>query len=114
MQIISKISGDSQVAIAGTVLPIRPAVQVTDSLGVPITGVSVAFAVTSGGGSIGGLAGHAAVLTSADGIAIAGDWTLGVTPGTNDMTASVSNASVHFVATGIADTLPHPASPRIP
>jgi hypothetical protein len=98
VQIISKIAGDSQTATAGTVLPVRPAVQVTDSLGAVVSGVSVSFAVTGGGGSIAG----ANVVTGADGIATAGDWKLGVTPGTNDVTATVSNATVHFVATGLA------------
>ncbi|MGH7524629.1 MAG: hypothetical protein ACREK8_10005 [Gemmatimonadales bacterium] len=113
VQIISKIAGDSQVAIAGTVLPVRPGVQVTDSLGVPVTGVSVDFSVTSGGGTIGGATGQATAVTGADGIAIAGDWKIGSVPGTNDLTAAVSNASVHFVATGIVETTTHSDAPKI-
>jgi hypothetical protein len=102
VQIISKVAGDSQTAMAGSVLPVRPAVQVTDSLGATISGVTVIFSVTGGGGSIQ----NGNAVSGADGVATSGDWKLGVTPGTNDVTAAVSNASVHFVATGVADTLP--------
>jgi len=105
-QIITKIAGDSQTAFAGTVLPVRPAVQITDSLGATVSGVTVVFAVTSGGGSIAG----GTVTTGTDGIATSGDWKLGTTPGSNDVTATVSNANVHFVATGILDTLPGAAA----
>ena len=101
VQIISKVAGDSQTAVVGTVLPVRPAVRVTDSLGATISGVTVQFAITSGGGSIGG----STAMTGADGIATSGDWKLGATPGPNDVTAAVSNANVHFAAVGIADTL---------
>jgi hypothetical protein len=105
-QIITKIAGDSQTAFAGTVLPVRPAVQITDSLGARVSGVTVVFAVTSGGGSIAG----GTVTTGTDGIATSGDWKLGATPGSNDVTATVSNANVHFLATGILDTLPGAAA----
>jgi outer membrane lipoprotein SlyB len=107
-QIISKVAGDSQTAVAGTVLPIRPAVQVTDSIGATVAGVTVQFAVTRGGGSILG----ATAITGANGIATSGDWKLGGTPGPNDVTASVSNANVHFTAVGIADTLPGASSQK--
>jgi hypothetical protein len=105
-QIISKVAGDSQTAIVGTVLPVHLAVQMTDSLGAMVSGVTVQFAVTRGGGSIAG----GTAVTGADGIATSGDWKLGVTPGPNDVTASVSNANVHFSAVGVPDTLPGLAS----
>lgn len=110
-QLISKVAGDSQTAVAGTVLPVHLAVQMTDSLGATISGVTVVFSVTSGGGSITG----GTVVTGADGVATAGDWKLGVTPGPNDANATVSNASVHFAATGTApDTTAHLSDPRKP
>ena len=40
-QIITKVAGDSQTAFAGTVLPVHPAVQITDSLGATVSGVTV-------------------------------------------------------------------------
>ena len=110
VQIVSKVAGDSQTAVAGTILPIRPAVQVTDSGGGPISGVTVVFSVTTGGGSIGG----SSVVTGADGIATSGDWKLGKTPGPNGVTAAVSNATVHFAATGLPpDTTAGLASSKI-
>src|SRR5712691_12801813 len=50
--LISAQAGNGQTAVAGSALPISPAVLVTDRFGNPIAGVSVAFAVTGGGGSV--------------------------------------------------------------
>src|SRR5258708_35164800 len=43
--------GDSQFGTVGRPVPVNPAVQVTDESGRPVQGVTVTFAVTSGGGS---------------------------------------------------------------
>ena len=44
-------SGDGQVATAGAAVATAPSVKVTDAGGNPVSGVSVTFAVASGGGS---------------------------------------------------------------
>ncbi|OYE06338.1 N,N-dimethylformamidase beta subunit family domain-containing protein [Nostoc sp. 'Peltigera membranacea cyanobiont' 232] len=49
---ITKTSGDNQTGAAGTALPNPLVVQVKDSAGNPQSGVTVNFAVTSGGGSV--------------------------------------------------------------
>ncbi|HET7234465.1 MAG TPA: leishmanolysin-related zinc metalloendopeptidase [Longimicrobium sp.] len=64
-----------------------PAVVVRNNVGVPLAGVSVTFAVASGGGSVTG----ATVLTNASGVATLGRWRLG-SAGINTVTATVNGA----------------------
>ena len=93
-------SGDGQQAEIGKPLAVRPTVQVRDASGAAMAGVAVAFTVDSGGGS---LAATSAV-TSADGTASSGVWTLGTSLGPNVVSAVVSGiAPVRFRAVG---TLP--------
>jgi hypothetical protein len=74
-------------------------VLVRDGNSNPVPGVTVSFAVASGGGSLSG----AAPLTNASGIATLGSWTLGTTAGSNTLTATVSGLPpVTFTATGTA------------
>jgi adhesin/invasin len=94
---VTKVAGDGQTAATGTALPVRPAVKVTDGLGTRVAGVSVTFAVASGGGSITG----AAVVADTGGIATVGSWTLGAAVGTNTLTATVTGLTpATFTATG--------------
>jgi len=94
------IGGDLQNAIAGTAVATSPSVLVTDASGAAVPGVSVLFAVTSGGGFVQ----RTAVVSNAQGIADPGAWTLGGQPGTNTLEATSGNLPpVHFTATG---TLP--------
>lgn len=94
---IEKIAGDNQNAQVGTVVPTDPRVKVTDASGNPVSGVTVTFAVASGGGSVSG----ATPTTNSNGEAAVGSWTLGGSTGTNTLTASAPNAgSVTFTATG--------------
>ena len=96
---VTKLAGDSQSAVAGSLVTIRPAVTVTDANGNPVAGASVVFAVTSGGGSVA----FGSQTTSAAGVAIVGGWTLGTTAGPNTLSAtSGSLTAVSFSATGIA------------
>ena len=89
-------SGDGQTGLAGTALPIQPAVIVKDSSNTPLAGVTVTFAVDSGGGS---LAATSAV-SGADGIARAGTWTLGPAEGRNIVRATSGTlTAVKFAAT---------------
>ena len=94
-------AGDTQTATAGTAVATPPSVIVKDANGNPVSGVSVTFAVASGGGSATGLG----AVTDASGIATVGSWTLGATPGPNTLTAtsgSLSGSPVTFTATGTA------------
>ena len=87
---VARQAGDGQSAAAGTAVATPPAVLVTDALGNPKTGVSVTFAVGSGGGSVGG----GSQTTSAGGIAQVGSWTLGSAAGTNTLTATVAGSGI--------------------
>src|SRR5699024_2311301 len=64
------ISGQAGQTVAAGDLP---TVRVLDSQDIPVGGVTVSFAITSGGGSVTG----AARVTDASGIAQVGSWTLG-------------------------------------
>ncbi len=92
-------AGDGQTAVAGSAVATAPSVRVTDASGNPVPGVSVAFAVASGGGSVTG----ATAASDASGIAAVGSWTLGTTAGANTLTASATGLTpVTFSATGTA------------
>lgn len=93
---LSISAGANQTAVAGTPVPIRPTVKVTDVDGNAVSGASVVFTVTSGGGSVTG----ASVTTDANGLAQVGSWTLG--PGANSLRAQAAGVGtpVTFSATG--------------
>jgi len=98
--LISAQAGNGQTAVAGSALPIAPAVLVTDRFGNPITGATVTFAVTGGGGSVA----NSSPATGSNGIASAGPWTLGTQAGANTLTATragLTGSPVTFTATGI-------------
>jgi adhesin/invasin len=95
---LTKSEGDEQTGPVATALPIAPAVLVEDLLGNPVAGVSVVFEVESGGGSVA----NATAITSSVGIATAGEWTLGTTPGPNTLTATAGELTVTFTATAVA------------
>jgi hypothetical protein len=96
---IAVSAGDNQSApIAGSVAT-SPAVLVTGAGSAPVAGVSVTFAVATGGGTLGS---PATVTTGADGIATSPTWTLGATAGPNTLTATASGLTgspVTFTAT---------------
>lgn len=96
-QLVAANAGDQQTAIVGTPVAIAPSVKVTDSQGNPAPGVSVTFAVATGGGTITG----AMATSNAKGIATVGSWTLGSTIGANTLSAtSGSLPAVTFTASG--------------
>jgi uncharacterized protein YjdB len=103
---VSAFQGDGQSATVGTAVATAPAVRYVDASSNPVAGVSVTFAVASGGGTI---VGPATVTTDASGIATVGGWQLGPTPGPNTLTATVSGSGVRgnpvtFTATALATT----------
>ena len=92
-------SGNGQTATVGTGVASPPAVVVRDASSSPVSGVSVTFAITAGGGSITG----ATATTNASGVAAVGSWTLGAVAGANTLTATVSGLPpTAFTATGTA------------
>ncbi len=89
-------SGDGQTAQPGAAVPIQPAVIIKDSASKPVPGVTVTFAVDSGGGSLS----LTSAVTGTDGIARAGIWTLGPAEGRNTLKAMSGTLSpVKFTAT---------------
>lgn len=101
--LFTKYVGDLQAAQVGTAVDIAPAVRVQDIFGNPISGVSVSFSVSSGGGNI---QPTTAVLTDSDGIAFLTSWTLGTTAGQNILTASSEGFStLTFTALGSEDAI---------
>jgi len=101
---VTVFQGADQSAGIATAVPIAPAVTVRDAFQNLVPGVSVTFAVASGGGSI---SGPTTALTSSGGVAIVGGWLLGPNVGANTMTATVNGdnvtgSPVTFTATGVS------------
>ncbi len=95
-------AGNGQSAVAGSAVATDPSVLVTDANGNPKSGVSVTFAVATGGGTV---VPTSAVTTDASGIATVTSWTLGTTAGANSLTATsagLTGSPVTFTATGVA------------
>ena len=96
--------GNAQSATAGTAVATAPSVIVRDVNSNPVPGVSVTFAVATGGGAV---VPTTAVTTNASGIAQVTSWTLGTTAGANTLTATatgLTGSPVTFTATGMAGT----------
>jgi len=90
-------AGNLQSVSASTVVPVRPAVLVTDADGKGVPNVTVAFTVRSGTGTITGVN----PVTDASGVATLGSWTLGI--GGNSLFATVdglSGSPLIFVGVG--------------
>jgi VCBS repeat-containing protein len=100
---LEKVAGDQQTAAAGTNVTTPPSVKVSDASGNPVKDVAVTFRATGGGGAV---APATPVPTDASGVAALSSWTLGSTPGPNQVTASIAASNVSgnpavFAATGI-------------
>ena len=92
-------SSTSQAALAGSAVAEPPAVIVRTATNLPVSGVTVTFQVTAGGGTVI----PTSVVTGADGIARVTSWTLGTTPGANSVSATVTGLQpVNFSASGTA------------
>lgn len=91
-----KVSGDTQSVAAGTAATQPLVVKVVDQFGNPVAGVTVSFAVASGGGNLSVASG----VTDANGEAQT-TLTTGATPGANTVTATAGTfAPVTFTLTG--------------
>src|SRR3954468_2542038 len=98
---MSILGGDGQSAAYGTAVTILPSVKLADASGNGVSGVSVTFAVASGGGTVTG----PTKTTGKDGIASVGAWNLGTALGPNTLTATATGATgspVTFTATAVA------------
>jgi adhesin/invasin len=96
---IEPVAGNNQTVPAGSAVPVRPSVKVTNALGQGIAGYGVTFVVTGGGGSVTG----GSQTTNTDGVATVGSWTLGASPGQNTLearTPGLTGSPVVFTATG--------------
>jgi hypothetical protein len=94
------VSGNGQSGTPGQTLANPLTVEVTDSAGNGVSGVTVAFAVTSGGGSVSA----ASVVTNSSGLAST-TLILGATAGANTVRASagtLAGSPLTFTATGTA------------
>jgi hypothetical protein len=99
---IAAASVVTQSATVLTAVAAPPGVKVTDAGGSPVSGVTVIFTRTAGGGVI-TPASPASIVTNALGIATLTGWSVGALPGANTVTATVSGMSgspVTFSATG--------------
>lgn len=90
---IVAVSGDNQTGPAGQPLPLPLVAQVMDS-GTPVANEPVTFTVISGGGEVGDTLATVGptftVNTDAGGLATLLVWTLGATPGPQQVTASIA------------------------
>jgi aldose sugar dehydrogenase len=95
--------GNDQSGSVSMNVPVSPGVLVRDANMQPVAGVSVTFAVASGGGSVVG----SPAMTDGNGIARLGAWRLGPSTGVQTLTASASGfGEVTFRATGLATGAP--------
>ena len=99
---VEAVAGRGQQAFVGTEVAVAPAVRVTAADGTPVPGVRVSFA-TGPGARVAG----ADSLTSADGRASAGSWTLGTAPEVHWLEArvdgdAISGNPVRFEALALA------------
>jgi adhesin/invasin len=95
--LVLPVLGDGQMATVKSVLPDHPTVRVLDAYNNAVAGVTVIFAVRTGGSTIAsGIA-----LTDTNGYASAGDWKLGADPGETKMDVLVGAlGALTFKATG--------------
>ena len=90
---VEKFRGDDQEGETGRELPDPIVVRVYDAEGIGVEGVTVAFEVTGGGGSLS----DSSDVTDSDGVASV-SWTMGVPPVWNRVRASAGGDEVEFTA----------------
>ena len=104
---ITITQGNGQTWIQQSLLPVKPAVVVSDGV-FPVAGVEVVFTIGSGGGSVIG----PPQITLANGLAIVEGWRLGSAPA-NTLVATVANTSISATITATAEPLVISAVNRI-
>ncbi len=98
---LTAVSAISQNGVIGQAVSAAPSVKASDLDGNGVSGVSVAFAVQTGGGSVTGGTKN----TSGTGVATVTSWTLGGSLGSNTLNATaagLSGSPVSFSATGVS------------
>lgn len=78
-------SGDAQSAIVGNSISSPVVALVKNSINEPVSGVSVSWSVTAGGGSVS----SCTTTSDSNGLAQCSQWTLGTTAGSNSLQASI-------------------------
>ena len=99
-------AGNGQSAVAGTAVPVPPAVLVTDGAGNPVSGLAVTWTAAAGNGTV---VPGTPVNTNGSGISAVTSWTLDPAPKTNTLTATsgtLAGSPVIFTATGTPLTGP--------
>lgn len=97
---LAKVQGDEQATMAGNAVPVTPRVRALDQYGNVISGQSVLWTVSAGGGTLGG---SATVATDANGLASSPTWTLGRRGGAQLLSASSAGINQPFTASILTD-----------
>jgi hypothetical protein len=98
---VTKVSGDSQIGAPNTALPSPLVVQLRDANAAPVSGATVSFSVTAGGGSVS----PTNTISDANGNAST-TLTLGPNPGTNTAQAAATGfGSADFSATVVQGSI---------
>lgn len=104
------LTTQGQRAVAGTTLELPLSLLLGDRFGNPVPGAAVTFTVLAGGGSIDG----APAFTDSAGVATSGPWTLGATPGEQQVLAQAGSLSVVFTALALTEPCPEcPATAQL-
>lgn len=95
--LLAPTGGNSQFAVVGRPVAVKPRVTLTDAFGNPVPGRTVTFSVILGGGTIT----DPVQVTDGNGRAELGSWTLGPAAGLNRIRATLDQGlSAELVATG--------------
>lgn len=100
--VVKVAAGDAQIAQVGSEVAVAPSVLVLGVDSQPIRGIEVRFAVKPGRGSVLG----ASRFTDSTGIARVASWTVGDTPGTDTLTATVVGVKRLLVMATVAPPCP--------
>ena len=91
------VAGNSQFAVVGTAVAIRPRISLTDAFGNAIVGQTVTFTPGQGSGTITG----GTQVTDAAGMATVGSWSLGPNAGSNFLNVSAGSLASQFLGIGV-------------
>ncbi len=97
---LTKVQGDQQITMAGNAVPVTPRVRALDQYGNAISGQPVTWAVTAGGGTLGG---SATVASDVSGFVNSPTWTLGRRGGAQLLQASSAAIDQAFSASILTD-----------